>query len=358
MILTNLTVDNFRNLIDVDLAFSSSINIFYGCNGSGKTSILEAIHYLGLGRSFRSRNVRRLINHTSDKFALVGQLFQVNQPTITVGIERKADSSLIKIGGKASGSLVELAQLLPLQLINADSHLLLTSGPLARRQFIDWGSFHVEPLFFSYWQRANRIIKQRNANLKSARNYSDVSMWDEELETIAIWLAQQRENYINQFQPIFTTLLESLLDREDLKLHYYRGWSNESLYKDLLRASFARDQLLGYTQFGPHRADLQLKFKNVAAVEVLSQGQQKLAAYAMRIAQGLHLRQQSTKRCIFLIDDLPSELDQERRLKIIELLLCLDSQLFVTGIEIESLLQLATNQAKVFHVEQGSIKES
>ncbi len=357
MILTNFTVGNFRNLIDVNLAFSTNINIFYGSNGSGKTSILEAIHYLGLGRSFRSRNVRRLINESSDRFVLISQLSDANQTPITVGIERLAEQSTVKIAGKTTGSLIELAQLLPFQLINADSHLLLTSGPLARRQFTDWGAFHVEPLFFNYWQRANRIIKQRNANLKNAKNYSEVSMWDEELDTIAIWLDQQRAKYVTQFHPIYSILLESLLDRKDLKLHYYRGWSNEALYKDTLKASFARDQLLGYTQFGPHRADLQLKFKNIAAVEVLSQGQQKLAAYAMRIAQGLLLHQQTNKRCIFLIDDLPSELDPERRQKVIKLLLGLDCQLFVTGIEKETLLELATTNAKVFHVERGTIKE-
>jgi DNA replication and repair protein RecF len=356
MKITSLGIENFRNISQINIDLSPRINIFHGHNGSGKTSLLETIHYLGLGRSFRTRNIRRLINQSADKFVIISQLSRPNLSTLTVGIERQLEQSVIKIGGKPEASLVELATILPLQLINADSHLLLTSGPLARRQFLDWGAFHVEPQFIQYWQKANRIIKQRNANLKSAQKYSDISYWDEELEICANWLNEQRQAQLQRLEPTCLEMLSELLNRSDLKLHYYPGWNTENSLKDALKNSFSKEQQLGYTQYGPHRADLQLKIKNVAAVEVMSQGQQKLSAYALRLAQGLSIQGPANKSCIFLIDDLPSELDKDRKQRIIDIILNQQSQFFVTGIEHDSLTELAqAGASKVFHVEHGKI---
>lgn len=355
MKLNGFEVSNFRNLINVSLNFSSSVNVFYGKNGSGKTSILEAIHYLGIGRSFRTRNVRRLINEEADNFRLVGQLSETNRINITVGIERKVDQAIIKIGGQPASSLIELANLLPLQLINADSHLLLTSGPLARRHFIDWGVFHVEPQFYHYWQRATKIVRQRNANLKIARTYNDLKFWDDELENCSNKIHQFREHYFLQFEPVCLRILEELLERNDFILHYSPGWNTDHSLTSTLENSFPRDRQNGYTYYGPHRCDLQLRIKNVTAIDVLSQGQQKLAAYALRIAQGLLLSHNTHKNCVFLIDDLPSELDLEKRERVMHLLMTLNSQIFVTGIEAENLNTLITKTACCFHVERGKI---
>lgn len=353
MKLSALEINNFRNLTQVNLFPSAKINIFFGNNGSGKTSILEAIHYLGLGRSFRTRNVRRLINHHANSFSLIGHLAS-DKEVITVGVERKIEQATIKIAGEPASSLVQLAKLIPLQLINADSHLLLTTGSVTRRQFLDWGTFHVEPLFFTHWQRANRILKQRNASLKLNQKYNEIAIWDAELESSAIWLDNARRLYLDEFKALCTPILINLLSRDDLSFSYSAGWNTDNSLKETLFASFNRDLQMGYTHYGPHRADLQLKFKNVPAVEVLSQGQQKLAAYAMRIAQGV-LLQQIGKSCVFLIDDLPSELDQERREQVIKLILTLNSQIFVTGIEAEALTNLQSSATSVFHVEQGTI---
>lgn len=357
MKIASLGIENFRNLSSVSIDLSPGINIFYGHNGSGKTSLLETIHYLGLGRSFRTRNIRRLINETTDKFTITSQLARKDETSLSVGIERQLEQSVIKIGGKSETSLVTLAKLLPLQLINADSHLLLTTGPLARRQFLDWGTFHVEPQFIYYWQKANKIIKQRNANLKSAKRYEDVSFWDEELQTCANWLDEQRRLHFKELEPTVLAMISDLLNRSDLKLHYYPGWNTDSPLKETLKNAYAKEQQLGYTQFGPHRADLQLKIKNVSAVEVVSQGQQKLLAYAMRLAQGLLVQAKADKKCIYLIDDLPSELDSERRHKVLDLILKQDSQFFITGIEQDSLSDLTQKKsAKMFHVERGEVE--
>jgi DNA replication and repair protein RecF len=357
MKLNSIEISHFRNLENTSIHLGQGVNLFYGQNGSGKTSFLEAIFYLGFGRSFRSRHITRIIQHGAPSFSIFCQLSQNNQIFLPVGLERKRDcpSYNLRIGGKPATSLVEVAKILPIQLINADSHLLLTAGPLTRRQFLDWGVFHVEPRFYLLWQRANRIIKQRNASLKSARTYQDLAAWDEELVACSAQLDACRRNYINQLTPILKPMLNLLLEREDYSIHYSPGWSEKHPLEKSYIDNFERDRQFGYTQHGPHRADLQLKVKNYPAQDVLSQGQQKLAAYALRLAQGKLLHTQMGLDCLYLIDDLPSELDPSKRLLVSTIIKDINAQALITGIEPEIFAQLFPSDTKTFHVEHGQV---
>lgn len=357
MKLIYLEVTNFRNLTHVIIEPCHRINVFCGNNGSGKTSLLEAIYHLGLGRSFRTRHVSRIINHNKESFSVFSRLFQTEKGITTIGMQKDKNSQYsIKLSGKPISSLVELATYLPLQFINADNHLLLTSGPIVRRQFLDWGVFHMNPSFYSYWHRMSRTVRQRNAHLKMANSYNEIKLWDAELSTCADKLHEYRSTYIQQFSPLFSEMIEILLNRADITLDYSCGWNAQKNYSAILESSFQRDRSLGYTQFGPHRADLQLKVNNIPATDTLSQGQQKLATYALRLAQGKLLQIQTGKSCLFLIDDLPSELDPYKRALIAQILTTFDSQIFVTGVEQEGLEDLLKcSDTKMFHVEHGVI---
>ncbi|MBA2653581.1 MAG: DNA replication/repair protein RecF [Gammaproteobacteria bacterium] len=359
MKINRLEITNFRNLQQVAIELGPRINLFYGENGSGKTSLLEVLHYLGIGRSFRTRNIARLIHHGAEGFSIFTQLTQPCGATLPVGVERSKDNSAsaIRIGGQAASSLVEIASILPLQFINADSHLLLNSGPLTRRQFLDWGVFHVEPSFFTYWQRSTRILRQRNASLKISTSYSDLSAWDEELIISADWLDMRRRAYLADLEPVLYPLLSALLPDVNLHLHYFPGWSSQRSLQDALCHSFLRDKQAGYTHQGPHRADLQIKLDTVNAADLLSHGQQKLVAYALKLAQGLLLHSQRNKQCVYLIDDLPSELDKSKRKLVTDIINSMEAQIFITGIEIDSFADLAPSpEAKMFHVEHGNIR--
>jgi DNA replication and repair protein RecF len=358
VMLIHLNITNFRNFKNVDIDLGTKINVFYGLNGSGKTSLLEAIYYLGLGRSFRTRQTNRVIQHSSTKFSLFGEILQADHlTTIPIGIEREQDgSSTIRIAGKNAKTALQLCERLPLQLINTDSYRLISDGPLYRRQFLDWGVFHQDNFFYEAWQRSQRILKQRNAGLKTAISYQQIKLWDEEFLAMAYKLDEYRSRYISEFIPLFLAVLSSLLTKADMQISYHRGWNPDKNLQELLEASFSRDKLLGYTQFGPHRADLRLKINAIPAQDVLSQGQQKLVAYALRLAQGRLLQQQTGKNCIYLVDDLPAELDNNKRQLVAEILAGMNSQIFVTGIEPQGLIDLSQLQeAKMFHVERGSI---
>ncbi len=352
MHLAQLTIHNLRNLVDTSTKLSSQFNLFYGANGSGKTTFLEAIYYLGLGRSFRTRLPSRLINHHAQCFDIFGVL-QQDYPT-PIGIERHLNGdSRIRMAQTTLKSVLPITQIMPLQLLNPDSRHLFFGHSKVRRQFIDWGVFHVEQNFLSQWQQAQRILKQRNAALKSRANKDMVSLWDQELIPVAQNLHLLRACYLDQLNQVFAELVGQLLrGGRTISLKYKPGWDVDIDLGSLLAQSLPRDMQLGYTQYGPHRADVQIRLdRTIPAQDILSQGQQKLVVYALYLAQGILLRQQAQKRCIYLLDDLPAELDTTSQHRVASVLQQMDAQVFITGVDANALQKLAPANSKMFHVE-------
>ncbi|HVV67638.1 MAG TPA: DNA replication/repair protein RecF [Gammaproteobacteria bacterium] len=356
--MTLLAVNNVRNLVDVKLHPAERFNLFYGANGSGKTSLIEAIYFLGLGRSFRSRLHSRIIQHGATHFSLFSQI-QCGSQLLPVGMERHINGdSRIRIAQENVRSIVEVTRLLPLQLLNPDSRFLLLGSSKLRRQFIDWGLFHVEPTFLKSWQHAQRALKQRNAALKSHASHTLVRLWDAELEVAAQVLHQQRKAYVAELTMVFSRIIQEFLTAGSaVSLQYKSGWDESLGLNEVLEKSLSRDLQLGYTQYGPHRADLLIRVdRTLPAQDILSQGQQKLVVYALHLAQGILLKQQTGKRCIYLLDDLAAELDTESRHRVASVLSEIDAQVFVTGVDRQALVELEqVCESRLFHVEQGKI---
>lgn len=355
--LTHLKANNFRNLSTLELNPSPLFNILYGDNGSGKTSCLEAIHYLGLARSFRSRLAPRIITHEQSYLSLYTQLQSQNR-SISLGIERHQNgSSKIRINGEDQNAGAALAETLPLQLIDASSHNLLTGGPKLRRQFMDWGVFHVEQAFLGLWQNYSRALKQRNTAIKQHMPLSQIKLWDEVLSQAGREIDHYRQSYIQTLMPIFLETWENLMGVDEIQISYIRGWPAHKSLSECLSESLSRDSQLGYTSFGIHRADLSLLSGKTPIQDTLSRGQQKLLVYALRLSQGKLLQQQTGKTCVYLIDDLSTELDNNKRERAASVLNTLGAQVFVTGVFERDLSHIVSlPQSKLFHVEHGIIR--
>ncbi|TBV06087.1 DNA replication/repair protein RecF [Stutzerimonas kirkiae] len=354
MALSRLSVTGLRNLQPVTLTPSPRINILYGDNGSGKTSLLEAIYLLGMARSFRSHKLTPVITHEQPSCTVFGQ---VGHCALGISRDRSGDVR-IRIDGNNVRSAAELAETLPLQLINPDSFRLLEGSPKLRRQFLDWGVFHVEPRFIKAWQRMQQALRQRNSWLRHGTlDAASQLAWDHELTLASDEMDKYRRAYIQALKPVFEQVLKALLELDELALSYYRGWDRERPLAEVLAASFERDRALGHTQAGPQRADLRLRLGNHNAVDILSRGQQKLVVCALRIAQGHLVSASRRSQCVYLVDDLPSELDEQHRRALCSLLEQLECQVFITCVDSKVLQEgwLEDTPVSMFHVEHGNI---
>lgn len=358
MSIKTLSIYTFRNLTEAHLALSPFFNLISGENGAGKSSILEAVYFLSHGRSFRGHVLEPLIQFNQQKTILQAVITTVTQNEVSLGIMKSLiEEGQIKINGELCRSAVELAALLPVQLLNADSFDLLNGGPGFRRQWMDWGLFHVEHSYSDLWRQYNRVLKQRNAALKKERGAA-VQCWDEELAQMGEKMALQRSCYIDQIMPLCNSIFKRFCDFT-FSFHYERGWDGTSSLSESLRHSLARDQHLGYTSVGPHRADLQLNIQGKAAQTILSRGQQKWLIYSLKLAQGLLLKQQTDKSCVYLLDDVPSEWDDQRQKTLISILQDMASQVLITGIDLSYLQELTAEwPTKMFHVEHGVVTEA
>ena len=357
-----LTISDIRNLASVSFHPSSSINVLYGLNGSGKTSVLEAIHLLGMARSFRSTRLRPVINRESEKCTVFARLQTNDLGVVPVGVARdvKDEAFQIRVGGETLRSTSELAKLLPLQVINPDTFRLLEGSPKLRRHFIDWGVFHVKHRdFIPLWKRMQKALKQRNSLLRHGRiNSSELPAWDLEFVKAAEAVDKLRQAYLERLIPVFHDVLSQLTDLTEISISYYRGWDKERPLIDVLQDGLQRDIQTGYTHSGPQRADLRVKLGKVNAVDILSRGQLKLVVCALKLAQGFLYTELSGKKCIFLVDDLPSELDTPHRRALCRLFQEMGCQTFITCVEHTALENcwLPEAEVRVFHVKQGTIQ--
>ena len=361
MALTHLNVTGLRNLEPVTLPFLSPyVNIFFGDNGSGKTSVLEAIHLLGLARSFRSHKINTIISYDMNDCTVFGEIKQNEYSTHQVGINRNKQSELqIRVDGQNIRTSIQLADILPLQIINPDSFRLLEGSPKLRRQFIDWGVFHAEKKFLPAWQRVQKSLKQRNSLLRKGKITSqELVVWNHEFCIASEEIDIYRKQYIEKLIPIFEKILFQLLGLDDISLSYYRGWDKDTSLQIILENTLAKDIQVGHTQAGSQRADLRIKQKSYNAADVLSRGQQKLVVCALKIAQGYLINEYKKGQVIYLIDDLASELDEQHRRALCKLLEQLECQIFITGVEKESIYHLWSKQQNIvlFHVKQGKIE--
>ena len=358
--LSRLQINHVRNLQSIRLEDLQRVNVFYGANGSGKTSILESIHLLAMARSFRG-SIKSLVTHGQRHATVFGQLSPSN---IAIGVQRGlAGEVKIKIGGEIVRTVAELVEHLPVQVINADSFDLLTGSPGARRQYLDWGVFHVEHRFFDQWQRFQRGIKQRNKLLRRGKiTDEELSVWTRDIAASGEALSDYRKAYFNLLTPRFKAIMARLAPSlEGLDLRFRKGWDKQLSYREALVNSESTDREQGYTHVGPQRADIRVMIDKHLASDTLSRGQQKLAVCGLKLAQGQLMSEMGHGHCSYLVDDLPSELDHQHAGLICQLLSDMDAQVFITCVHSKDVLSVWPEAEKdefaMFHVEHGTVSQ-
>jgi len=356
MRLLRLRVENLRILEAVDLELASGINLVGGANGSGKTSLLEAVYLLAYGRSFRGGARTALIRRGSQallSFAEVGD--ETDGMRRRVGLRRTPDTVEAQIDGRAVGALTDLFFCVPFVCFEPDSGQLIQGGAELRRRFVDWGLFHVERDFLATWRRYQRALKQRNILLRQqATDPAQYEVWEQQLATSGEQLSQWRRAYLQGLEPSARASARMLLpEAGELTLRYRAGWAADRSLRDALREGRERDLRQGHTSSGPHRADWELGFAEIPGRDAYSRGQAKLAALSLLLAQIREFRSVRGQAPIVGLDDVAAELDPAHQQAVLVELRDLDAQILMTRTQTDGFAP-GPNDA-VFHVEQGKV---
>lgn len=358
MTLSTINVHNFRNIDYAQLVLSPHFNFIVGDNGSGKTSLLEAIYMLGHGRAFRHTQSNRIIQHEQPELVLFSEIKNTNQQVHSIGLSKSRNNeNKIKIDGDEGFRLADLAKLLPIQLVTPEGFDLLSGGPKYRRTFIDWGCFHHYPEFVHLWNNLKRLFKQRNALLKQSHNYKQLLHWDKEIVPLAEKISQIRADYLQHIFPEIIQTCRDFLPEYQLNCQYYQGWEHGINYSEQLQKQYDRDKLLNYTTLGPHKADIKLRIDNIPVEDLLSRGQLKLMMCALRLSQGEYYSKQNSQSCIYLIDDFASELDHNKRDLLAKRLKLANSQVFITAVSQDQITHMIDENDKIFHIKSGIISQ-
>lgn len=397
MQLTNLKINHLRNLTQVNIA-PSRCNIIYGKNGSGKTSLLESIFLLSRGKSFRTHQPKRYIQHQQPHSTVFANFENTN----TLAIQKHGDAStLLKLNGNTIKTQSEITRTMPTLLIDPSSMDMLEQGSASRRQLLDWLAFHVKPEFYPQWLAYQKLLKQRNSLLKQIHQLTPIyqqqlAAWDVSLAKHAKQIHHYRQMVFDAWLPHFLRSTEQLLPKyaQQLQVSYQAGFDTSTALHETLQQRLQQDVQQGYTRVGCHRADIHVHWKKQEhndvtgsaaktlvkeqAVNVFSRGEKKLLITALRLSQLplLHNSQthlsnspivshetlttdEMTSIPIVLLDDITAELDNNAIKVLLKTLSGLSCQVFVTSLtkDVLSLVEEHWQTYKVFHVEHGEVIE-
>ncbi|GAB3746585.1 DNA replication/repair protein RecF [Lysobacter olei] len=375
MHVTRLDIHRLRRFDEVQLLPGPGLNLITGDNGAGKTSVLEALHLMAYGRSFRARVRDGLVRQGADatevfvewrERATSGATLSSEGDPLTAaagfrtrraGLRHSGRDWEGRLDGQSVSQLGDLCAALAVVSFEPGSHALITGAAENRRRYLDWGLFHVEHEFLPLWRRYARALRQRNALLKARAGNDQLDAWDRELAQAGEPLGQYRQRYLEAIEPAVAQLASELAPGlGGVQLSYQPGWRrDEFALVDALLFCRERDRVAGYTSVGPHRADWRIEFGLVPGREALSRGQAKLAALATLLAQAEHHAAVRNDWPVIGLDDLASELDRHHQSRVLAWVASTGAQAFITGTETPAVLQAPAEAVVRFHVEHGQV---
>ncbi len=350
MPIKRLKVENLRNIAAADVIFGPQFNFIYGINGSGKSTILEAIYMLARGRSYRSNRFGSVVRHGEAQLQIFAETehFQSHR----IGLQKASNITKIRVDGNNIKRVSEIARITPLQIITPMSHEILDRGPEYRKRFIEWGVFHVEHNYFKCYQQFYKALRQRNASVKVGQ--TDIDNWNTSVGELGERVNKYRESYVEALSVKFKEECRFLCPDSHYDLIWKAGWDRSKKLREVLSGSVSADIKRGFTQYGPQRADMKIVENSRSVDQTLSRGQQKMLITTLHLAQASYYKERTGLSPIVIIDDLISELDLTNQEKVLNRLLDQQCQVFITSID--KIQSINTNYRKDFVIDSGLLK--
>jgi len=363
MVVRRLAANAFRNLRIPQAELVRGINILYGDNAQGKTNFLEAFYFCALGRPLRAEHCRELIPIGAQE-AHVQAFFESDIHQFTVdGYIRTQNGKCVKaisIDRVPVRNTRELFGRVPVVSFSPEDMRLVKAGPAERRRFMDIEICQLSPVYYQELHAYFRVLKQRNHLLKTiqkGKNKSDeLTMWDEQLIKHGNRIMKSRRKFVAQLLTLAQEIHHEITQgREALHMEYKPNIPDPDGYAAILERHQPRDIVLGTTSAGIHRDDIVFSIKGISARSFGSQGQQRTAALAVKLAEIELMRERTGVAPILLLDDVFSELDKNRQHYLLQRIGHTQTILTCTGIE--DALHNGLGGYHLIHIENGCIKE-
>lgn len=365
MYLSRLQLLNYKNYEEVNLDFSSRINVLVGKNGSGKTNLLDAIYYLSFSKSAFSSSDQHCILHGQSFFMAKGKFKVGDSDHEILGSLQVGSKKVFKEGINEYEKLSEHIGKYPVVLIAPDDIDLVKESSEARRKFFDGIISQLDKKYLENLMQYNHMLKQRNSLLrmfqeKGAVDWLALESYDHALIKLGQFLFEKRNEFVDRFIPVFQKFYSFLVDESEVTSLSYTSELKQKGYEEGLRQSRQKDLAMQRTTFGIHRDDYQFNLGDRDLRKLGSQGQQKSFVIALKLAQFEIIQKQKGFKPILLLDDIFDKLDDFRIAKLLAMIKTDLGQLFISDARPDrtsSLLDQIGVSASVFKVENGKVSE-
>lgn len=346
MKLQSIHLKNFRSYSNADVSFSPDVNSIVGKNAQGKTNLIEAIYFACIGKSFRTSKEKELIKWGEERAAIsIVAKNEFREKKIDV-ILQKSQKKIVRMDGINIRRIGDVLGEVPIVFFSPDELKLVKESPEERRRFMNIDISQTNKRYFYLISRYEKILDNRNKLLKSTQNkdviLETIDIWNKALASAGLKIANERKQFIREIAPYAEKANEFISNGEKLQI-VYKGIDVESEeeYIKKLEKSFDKDFKLGFTSFGPHRDDIDIFLNGVEVKSFGSQGQQRTAALSLKLAELEIIRERTGEYPILILDDVFSELDENRRKRLLKF--TNRCQTFITTTDINFTQSLANN---------------
>ena len=366
----------FRNYLSTNIDAHPSLNVLVGNNANGKTNIIESIFCLALGKSYRTKSDSECIMFGETATAMSCVVSKNNKNLdIMLGINNKGKSA--KIAGVKKTKLTDFVGELNVVLFSPEDLQIVKGSPALRREFINREFYQFSRIYHKYNLMYQHLLKQRNSYLKDMRKNPKDEMALTYLETltsqlakVALYITKERVSFVQDISKLtYENMLNISNGQETLKIRYKssvlealnikdtddEAFTEENLTNVIMRKSFD-DIMRGSTKIGPQHDDLEFYINDLDAKMFASQGQQRSIVLSLKLAEINYLKNKTGTYPVLLLDDVLSELDKNRQLKLLDAI-NENVQTFITTPSISDIKEDLLKKAKVFKIENGNISE-
>ena len=363
MYFKEIKLENFRNYKKEKIQFHPKINIITGKNAQGKTNLLESLYIMSLGKSFRTNKDTEMIGFSEEySIARCSYIKENREESIEIIITKEGKA--IKIDGEKAQKSSDLLERAYIVIFSPEDLKIVKDEPEKRRKFIDRELCQLKPVYYNNLVRYKKTLLQRNALLKKGIEDKELlEVWDKELAEYGSKLIKERKNFIEKINRLSKELHSGITDgKEELQLYYESGLPLSDnieeiklAFTDILKKEIKKDIFKGSTGIGPHKDDIKICINNVDARHYGSQGQQRTAALSLKLAELQLIKEEKGEDAVLLLDDVLSELDEERQHFLIKSLS--DVQLFITATELGEYLSNNISEGYIFVVNSGRVEK-